>query len=165
MPDGCHVSQSRVSDARRPRTGTAARGTRLVAFTIVLTTFKAELRSSLMAQDGSPDTPPGQGSRRVDRTREYMLNLYGSPLRICFCGSRKCFHGHGKAPRQHRGESTSRAPKAHATRGSNHQLPLLWRGGRDAWRWCTCLYHLNSVVLRCSAPLRTVGECSMTTAE
>ena len=72
-----------------------------------------------MAQDGRPDTPPGQGRRRVDRTRAYKLNLYGSPLRIRFCGSRKCFHGHGKAPWQHRGESTSRAPKAHAAQAIN----------------------------------------------
>ena len=85
-------------------------GIRLVAFLICLTTFKAKQRSSLMAQDGRPDTSPGQGRRRVDRTRAYKLNLYGSPLRTCFCGSRKCFHGHGSASRQHRGESTSRAP-------------------------------------------------------
>ena len=91
----------------------------LVAFVYGTTMFKAELRSSLMAQDGRPDTPPGQGRRRVDRTRAYKLNLYGSPLRIRFCGSRKCFHGHGKAPRQHRGESTSRAPKAHAAQAIN----------------------------------------------
>ena len=43
-------------------------------------------------------------------------------------------------------------------------ITLLWRSGRAAWRWCMCLDHLNSVVLRCSAPLRTVGKCSTTTA-
>ena len=103
--------------ARPPATVTSAPW--LVAFVGVSTTFKAKQRSSLMAQDGRPDTPPGQGRRRVDRTRAYKLNLYGSPLRICFCGSRKCFHGHGKAPRQHRGESTSRAPKAHTAQAIN----------------------------------------------
>ena len=31
-------------------------------------------------------------------------------------------------------------------------------------RWCTYLDHLNSVIVQYSAPLRTVGECSRTTA-
>ena len=83
-----------------------------VAFVYVLTMFKAELRSSLMPQGGRPGSPPGQDSRRVDRTRAHKLHIYGLSLRNRFGGSRKCLHGHGIAPRKHRGDSTSRASEA-----------------------------------------------------